>query len=484
MQKFFTLIAFAFCFNANAQVNWTFSNSIAANTFSNMHPRMTMDAQGNPLVIWGRMSDQSTFFSRWNGTMFTTPVKLNGTLTVASATWMGADIASHGDTVYVVMKQTPEADSTKHIYIVRSFDGGQNFSVPVRVDFIGDSISRFPTVTCDATGNPIVAFMKFNSSFVDSRWVVTKSTDYGTTFSVDTKASGWGASAEVCDCCPGAVVSSASNCMMLYRNNNSNIRDTWTGFSTNNGSSFTNGCNVDGNNWMIMSCPSTGPDGIVIGDTLYSVFSSSGSGSYRNYLSKTSVSNATWNATQNLTGAIAGLTQQNYPRIASYGNAVGIVWKQNVSGIAQLPMLFTNDIANGFPASYDIVDLTDITNTDIAMGNGKVAVCWEDDNSGTVKIRIGTFSPSTTGISETILKNSFTVYPNPFSSKVTLQTDNIIYNATITVNNINGQVVKEIRNFSGQTVVLSRDNLPNGLYFVRVTEENKIITVTKLVITD
>ena len=37
---------------------------------------------------------------------------------------------------------------------------------------------------------------------------------------------------------------------------------------------------------------------------------------------------------------------------------------------------------------------------------------------------------------------------------------------------------------TSQTVTFSRDNLPSGLYFVRLTEENKIISVDKLVIND
>lgn len=241
--------------------------NISTNTYGNMHPRITLDGAGNTLVVWGRMSDESVFFSRWNGTMFTTPIKLNPSwMKVATASWMGPNIASKGDTVYVVVKRSPEVSDTNHIYIIRSFNGGVSFSSPVRVSFIADSISRFPTVTIDATGNPIVAFMKFNSSLLDSRWVVTKSTDYGATFSTDVKASGYnGPTNGVCDCCPGAIVTSKNVSTMLYRDNLNNIRDIWTGVSTNNNANFYGGFKVDNNNWMITSCPSSGPDGVIIG---------------------------------------------------------------------------------------------------------------------------------------------------------------------------------------------------------------------------
>jgi hypothetical protein len=473
MNKVITLILIAFCYSANAQITWTTGIDISNNTYSNMHPRMALDRTGNPLVVWGKMSDESVYFSRWNGTMFTTPVKLNGTMTVAAASWMGADIASHGDTVYVVMRQTPEsADTSKHIYIVRSFDGGQNFSSPVRVDYIADSVSRFPTVTTNAAGNPIVAFMKFNSSFMDSRWVVTKSTDYGNTFSTDVKASGWGSSAEVCDCCPGAIVSSGNKSAMLYRDNNSNIRDIWTGISNNNATTFPSGFEVDNNNWMVMSCPSSGPDGVIIGDTLYSTFMSSGSGNYRTYLSKSSISTGNIGSFSNLTGTITGLSQQNYPRIATDGTAMAIVWKQTVSGAAQLPILFTNDIANGFSASYDTVDLANITNADVAISNGKVSVIWQDDASGTVKYRSGTYTTINTGINQ-FSKSDFSIYPNPVNEKININTtDNKIF--SLTIFNSLGENIYSTKATSNLQIETS--SFSSGLYFIQINSSNSSIT--------
>jgi hypothetical protein len=96
-----------------------------------------------------------------------------------------------------------------------------------------------------------------------------------------------------------------------------------------------------------------------------------------------------------------------------------------------------------------------------------------------------------TGINEYVNNISLTISPNPFCSQTVLRTDNLLNNATLTVDNCFGQTVKQIKNINGQTVVFSRDNLASGLYFVRLTEENpafggagKTIAVDKLVITD
>lgn len=461
---------------AQSGITWGMGMNIANSSHGNMHPRMSLDRTGNPLVVWGRMSDEAVYFSRWNGTMFTAPAKLNPSwMTVATASWQGADIASHGDTVYVVVKRTPEMSDTNRIFIFTSFNGGVSFNTPVEIGFIADSLSRFPTVTTDAIGNPIVSYMKFNSTFGQSRWVVTKSSDYGNTFSTDIKASGWGSSAEVCDCCPGAIVSNGNTCAMLYRDNNLNIRDIWTGISNNNATSFPSGFEVDNNNWMMMSCPSSGPDGVIIGDTLYSVFMNGGSGNYRTYLSKSSISTGTVNVS-NLTGIITGLSQQNFPRITTDGNAMAIVWKQTVNGAAQLPILFTNDIANGFPAAYDTVDLNDITNSDVALANGNIFVVWQDDNSGTVKYRTGTYTQVTTGISPLSFGEGLGVrlYPNPVSSIITLQSNLSIQKSEIKIFNLLGETVLTQTDYSNSTLDVTE--LRNGIYFLQIKTNNKLFT--------
>lgn len=88
------------------------------------------------------------------------------------------------------------------------------------------------------------------------------------------------------------------------------------------------------------------------------------------------------------------------------------------------------------------------------------------------------------GINEDSIKNIFSIFPNPFISSTTIQTIVNLKNATLTIYDSYGQAVKQIKNISGQTVSLSRDNLPSGLYFIRLKEENKIIAVKKLIITD
>jgi len=75
-----------------------------------------------------------------------------------------------------------------------------------------------------------------------------------------------------------------------------------------------------------------------------------------------------------------------------------------------------------------------------------------------------------------------TVFPNPFFSSTTINIADNLNNATLIVYNAYGQPIKQVRNITGKTVPISRDNLPCGLYFMRITEENKLIGVEKLII--
>jgi hypothetical protein len=76
------------------------------------------------------------------------------------------------------------------------------------------------------------------------------------------------------------------------------------------------------------------------------------------------------------------------------------------------------------------------------------------------------------------------IHPNPFSSLTTLRADHCFHNATLEVYNCFGQTVTLIKNISGQTIILPRNNLENGLYFVRLTQDNQKITTNKIIITD
>ncbi len=146
-----------------------------------------------------------------------------------------------------------------------------------------------------------------------------------------------------------------------------------------------------------------------------------------------------------------------------------------------------NSIANytqiSVPFNYSSNNTPDTLEIMIMAGNGGPGALVMPGNEFFVDDISFTFP--TNGINELGKdKPNITFYPNPSSSEISIQTKTFFENATLTVYNSFGQQVKQIKNISGQRVTLHRDNLPSGMYFIRITQENKIISVEKVEITD
>jgi CubicO group peptidase (beta-lactamase class C family) len=89
-----------------------------------------------------------------------------------------------------------------------------------------------------------------------------------------------------------------------------------------------------------------------------------------------------------------------------------------------------------------------------------------------------------TGITSTFAQNGLKIFPNPTSSQTTFQTDILLTNATLVVTDCYGHTVAQIKNISGRSFVLQRENLASGLYFVQLIHDNQLIAIKKLIITD
>lgn len=77
--------------------------------------------------------------------------------------------------------------------------------------------------------------------------------------------------------------------------------------------------------------------------------------------------------------------------------------------------------------------------------------------------------------------NSF-LYPNPFSESAILKLNKSVTNAKVIIYDISGRVVKKIENVSGESLLVHRENLSNGLYFLQMLIDNKVIFTKKLLI--
>ncbi len=476
---FLLLLIQAYSFGQN-EINWQSKSEVAASTFGNNFPRIEKDGDGNPLVSWSDDSDM--FLARWNGTGFTTPVKLNTNgVSVAGPGWMGPDLAAQGDTVYAVYKQTPAVDTLSHIWCVRSFDGGVTFDQAVRVDYIGAKISRFPTVAIDGQGHPVIGFMEYEADLTEPQWVVVRSNDHGSSFTSPVLASRWSSNtAEVCDCCPTKIVAEGSRVALPYRDNNSDIRDIWVGVSDDGGATIPSGMAVDQLNWSVKACPSSGPDAVIVGDYLYTTFMNGANKTrvYYSVSSLTSVSDV--NAIPLDHNTPLNLVAQNFPRVDYHDGAMAFVWKQFSNGSNELAIQFTANISNGMNTVQEIVDSKDIEGVDVLVHDGTVWVIWEDEAAGVIRYRKGTYTKVLGMVSAEEPGLNLEVYPNPSSGawqvSGTVPRGTVSYELLSASGKSIDQGIIELADESF-SLSLANGHLESGVYLLRISNGSEFKTV-------
>jgi len=468
MLRYLLLLISAFCFHRTfaQSVSWSAPEAVAPDSFGNLFPRVVLDGAGDPLVSWTGPAGLVRF-ARWNGSGFSLPLTLNDAGSPAFAfTWAGPELASRGDTVYLVYKEVPETDTSSHVWLHRSFNGGLNFSGPFRADHTGDSLSRFGAVAIDQDGHPVVNYMKFDAGFMDHHIVVARSQDYGASFSGGVKASGF-TGGEVCDCCPPSLAAGGNRVVNLYRNNLNNLRTIWAGVSADGGASFNSGIEVDNTNWMVNACPASGPDGVIKDDTLYAVFRSSAGGT-RVWWSKIDLISGQGLVTDRLTTDFPGLLSQDLPRIDVNGLSVAVAWRQVSGGTARGVVSFSGNIHQGFDGSFDTAAVANVVSVDVAVGDGAVHLVWADGNTGMVMYRKGVYS--TAGVQTSGQARKIIPFPNPASGHFSLSGQ--LTEITLVDAAGSSQVLKGA--FIHGCTIFRTDHLSKGYYFLSAVDENGI----------
>jgi len=81
-------------------------------------------------------------------------------------------------------------------------------------------------------------------------------------------------------------------------------------------------------------------------------------------------------------------------------------------------------------------------------------------------------------------ENVIQIFPNPFSVSTTVQISEAYKNLTLSVLNSFGKEVRQFKNMDGSSITMDRGDLPGGIYFLQLSQKNKIIAVEKIVILD
>lgn len=123
---------------------------------------------------------------------------------------------------------------------------------------------------------------------------------------------------------------------------------------------------------------------------------------------------------------------------------------------------------------------------DIALQtDGKILAVGHSGNGANIDFTLARYNvDATIEVDQVSTDNSkILVFPNPFTSTMTIRTDSVSI-TRITLLNAIGSVVKVVENLKESTIVLDREDLPSGLYTLRMEEDNNTIDVQRVVIID
>jgi hypothetical protein len=465
-------------------INWGPEISVAdGSVYGNIRPRLALTAGNEPVVVFGK-NGGNLHAARWNGTAFGTPVDILpvGILSYL-ANWTGPDIAAHGDTVIATFKAMSFENGK--VYAVRSTDGGLTFSDTIRVDDHETGRVWMPSIAMDADGQPVINYMAFEGSSDEPRWMVSHSTDAGLTYSSGSDVSSVN-SGEGCDCCPAEMVIDGNRQVLLYRNNENNTRDIHAAYSTDGGTTFPSGTDMEELGWSVMSCPSTGPHGIFHDGNLYTASASRVTGSYRVYLGSAQAG-ATLDFQQVVSPVPPNNTNgtQNFPRISNDGDTLVLVWEEKETTNADI---FCSVSIDGqvtglttFKSRVNAITTSIQTNPDVIVKDGFVHVVFQDSPSGDVIYKKGTII-DVTGLAEGMSIQP-DIYPNPSADGTFGITGLPENDRTMRVVDLSGKTVESTfgKTENGLNVSLP-STVESGVYLLVIESENGNSSSVKLIV--
>lgn len=472
MKAIISLLLLVISSNTSAQgIVWepeiAVSNGAVNGSF---RPRATVVEGDVPVVIYGKSGSDNLFISRWNGSAFDAPITiLPAGSSAYIADWTGPDIASKGDTVIAVFKLNPM--ELGNVYSVRSVDGGITFSDTIRVNSDETGNPWMPSMSIDQNGNPVVAYMTHDGSWTNPRYVIVNSVDAGVSYTNQMEIVNL--PGEACDCCPAEMIVDNQRHLLLFRNNESNVRDIHGVLSLDGGLTFPFQENIDQLNWSVAGCPAMGPHGVFLGDELITVYASGGEGVHKVYLSTSDVSaGLTYNGRTVMAPAQLGTDTQNYPRISMSNDTLVMAWAERESGNTEIfyslalpgfdPVVSLT--SNKLKANETVVGVQ--TTPEIIYENGFVHLFYSDKFSGDLIYRRGIIDAT---LSLVELSQEDVVYPNP-SADGFVRFNHV--ESIVSVTNTLGANVEFSTSANGSGVELEIVKPAKGVYFVSYIHSN------------
>jgi hypothetical protein len=296
---------------------------------------------------------------------------------------------------------------------LRSNDGGFTWGDTIRVDIPDSLIKQMPTITVEDPDEPIVQYIELHQDLSIARQVITRMTEgsFGTPMQVSSQF----APGNACGSAQGQLVSKGDHVAALFGVVEDAVSALWGAFSNDGGESFLFGSQL---NTAGGGACAIGPDGVITGDSITYVWTSSAENGQLVHIGRASMldGGVGYNALM-LPGA--GAVGQYYPRIAGSGDTLGVVWRHHSNG--GMEVLFSWSVSG--PSGFGDPDTVNIElsglqrEPDIAYANGSFHIVWRDSGSGNVRYRKASLA-NPVGIEEIRPPSKAMYWPNPASELV------------------------------------------------------------------
>jgi hypothetical protein len=164
--------------------------------------------------------------------------------------------------------------------------------------------------------------------------------------------------------------------------------------------------------------------------------------------------------------------------IVKYDSGGNVLWSVKAGGTDHdFALAVSNDTGgNIWVSGYFFSPFLNVGNTTINN-----TTTGGPDN---IDVFVAKFSGATAGFEERSNASVVSLFPNPFRSECVLHTEQKFENANLTIVNALGEIIRQINNISGQSMVLKRDELPPGSYVILVEDQGRAILTKKIVICD
>lgn len=162
--------------------------------------------------------------------------------------------------------------------------------------------------------------------------------------------------------------------------------------------------------------------------------------------------------------------------VAKYDSSGNALWAQKAGG-SNVDMgygICIDQNGNSFVTGYFMSS---------PMYFGGLSLTNSDTITYPTEIFVAKLGSVVSGITENTPFSEITIFPNPFSAETNITTDKMFNNAHLSMYDVYGHIVKDIKNIYGQKISLHCEDIHSGLYFIRLEQDNHIFT-KNIVITD